>query len=82
MYFSRFLNVSATNTDALLTPLKLSSKGGGKVFLGDIPGSALPHGLEALLGQGFPASCLLMGSGTRRILPERGPVNREGVQSV
>ncbi len=45
----------------LLTLLIPPPEGGGEVFFGDTPGGPLPHGLEALLGQGHACQLLLDG---------------------
>jgi hypothetical protein len=53
VYFLRFLDISATDADALLTMLIPASEGGGQVLFGDGLGGPLPYGLEGLLGQRF-----------------------------
>ncbi len=68
IYLSRFLDVSAADTDPLLTPLIPSPKGGGEVLFDDNPGSSLPHGVEALLGQGLACQLPLDGLEQEEVL--------------
>ncbi len=53
IYFSRFLDVSAADPDALLAALVSAPERGSVVLFGDGPGGPLPHRLEGLLGQCF-----------------------------
>jgi hypothetical protein len=53
VYFLRFLDLSATDPDALLAALVPAPEGGDVVLFGDGPGGPLSHRLEGLLGQGF-----------------------------
>ncbi len=53
VYFSRYLDVSTANPDALPKALGPAPEGGGVVLFGDGPGGPLPHCLEGLLRQCF-----------------------------
>ncbi len=60
VYFSRFLDVSAANADALLAALKPAPEGGGVVLFGGGSGGPSHSILKVSWVSVLPASCLLM----------------------
>ncbi len=53
VFLVRFIDVATAEKNTLLTQVIPLLKGGGKVLFSDSPGGPLPHGFEALLGQGL-----------------------------